>query len=217
MESPFKIQILRQLASFALDSTDYQPGDSARVRAVPDVRTIRYYTTLGLIDRPAEMRGRTAMYGLRHVEQLVAIKRLQAGGMTLSDIQRCVVGIPAKELSKLAKLPKNLLKKFAAVEAMLSEQSEAIEADASTLPQASKELWRQTPRSRSAPVSPASAGVKQVVRLPLGAGVSIEIEVTDNEANQLDLNEIAKSARTLLREVQRQRKLINQHEGEASQ
>ena len=59
-------------------AVDYVPASSARVRAVPDARTIRYYTTLGLIDRAAEMRGRTALYGERHLLQLVAIKRMQA-------------------------------------------------------------------------------------------------------------------------------------------
>ena len=58
-------------------SVDYDGQASGRVRDVPDRRTIRYYTTLGLIDRPA-LRGRTALYGRRHLLQLVAIKRLQA-------------------------------------------------------------------------------------------------------------------------------------------
>lgn len=53
---------------------------NGRIRAIPDVRTLRYYTTLGLLDRPAAMRGRTALYQRRHVLQLVAIKRLQAKG-----------------------------------------------------------------------------------------------------------------------------------------
>ena len=39
----------------------YEGAPNGRVRQVPDLRTIRYYTTLGLIDRPAEMRGRTAL------------------------------------------------------------------------------------------------------------------------------------------------------------
>src|SRR5262245_45243958 len=61
-------------------SVDYEGPHNSRIREVPDRRTIRYYTTLGLIDRPAEMRGRTALYGRRHLLQLVAIKRLQARG-----------------------------------------------------------------------------------------------------------------------------------------
>ena len=36
------------------------PPKNGQVRAVPDERTIRYYGTIGLLDRPAAMRGRTA-------------------------------------------------------------------------------------------------------------------------------------------------------------
>jgi hypothetical protein len=62
----------------------YDGQANGRVREVPDGRTIRYYTTLGLIDRPAAMRGRTALYGVRHLLQLTAIKRLQARGLSLA-------------------------------------------------------------------------------------------------------------------------------------
>ncbi|HEY7315139.1 MAG TPA: MerR family transcriptional regulator [Gemmataceae bacterium] len=85
-------------------------GDEAsqangRVREVPDVRTIRFYTTRSLIDRPAQMRGRTALYGERHLLQLVAIKRLQAKGLTLAEIQVQVVGQSNRRLRELARLP----------------------------------------------------------------------------------------------------------------
>lgn len=60
---------------------------NGQVRAVPDERTVRYYGTIGLLDRPAAMRGRTALYGVKHVAQVVAIKRLQAMGRSLSEIQ----------------------------------------------------------------------------------------------------------------------------------
>jgi DNA-binding transcriptional MerR regulator len=96
-------------ASVALalaESYDGQP--SGRVRDVPDLRTIRYYTTLGLIDRPAAMRGRTALYGRRHLMQLVAIKRLQARGLALAELQQKLVGIPNRELERLAQLPVDL-------------------------------------------------------------------------------------------------------------
>ena len=61
---------------------------NGQVRAVPDERTVRYYGTIGLLDRPAAMRGRTALYGRKHVAQVVAIKRLQAMGRSLSEIQQ---------------------------------------------------------------------------------------------------------------------------------
>jgi DNA-binding transcriptional MerR regulator len=75
---------------------------NGRVRDTPDLRAIRYYTTIGLLDRPAAMRGRTALYGKRHVQQLVAIKRLQAEGLTLAAVQERLLGIGNRDLEKLA-------------------------------------------------------------------------------------------------------------------
>lgn len=86
-------------------TVDYDGPPNGRVRDVPDLRTIRYYTTLGLLDRPAEMRGRTALYGRRHLMQIVAIKRLQAKGMSLAEIQQRLVGITQQALRRLARLP----------------------------------------------------------------------------------------------------------------
>src|SRR5712692_1736869 len=84
---------------------NYDGQPSSRVRDVPDRRTIRYYTTLGLIDRPAEMRGRTALYGRRHLLQLVAVKRLQGRGLSLAEIQQRLVGQTDAALARLARLP----------------------------------------------------------------------------------------------------------------
>ena len=52
---------------------------------------IRWYATTGLVDRPV-MRGRVAHYGERHLLQLVAVKRLQAQGLTLAEIQQRLAG-----------------------------------------------------------------------------------------------------------------------------
>src|SRR3954452_21484675 len=81
-------------------AVDYDGQASGRVRDVPDRRTIRYYTTLGLIDRPAEMRGRTALYHRRHLLQLVSIKRLQAQGLTLAELQERLLGQSDAALEK---------------------------------------------------------------------------------------------------------------------
>ncbi len=86
-------------------SVDYAGQNNGRVRDVPDRRTIRYYTTLGLIDRPTALRGRTALYGRRHLLQLVAIKRLQLHGLTLAELQQRLVGLSNAELEELARLP----------------------------------------------------------------------------------------------------------------
>src|SRR5204862_4623314 len=72
----------------------------ARVSAAPDARTVRYYTTLGLIDRPAIV-ARQARYGQRHLLQLLAIKALQAEALPLADVQSRLFGRSDAELESL--------------------------------------------------------------------------------------------------------------------
>ncbi len=79
-------------------------GQSRRVRWEPNERLVRYYTTLGLLDRPAELRGRTAYYGDRHLLQLLAIKAQQAQGIPLGEIQATLAGRTDRELQELAGL-----------------------------------------------------------------------------------------------------------------
>lgn len=77
-----------------------------RVAAAPDGRTVRYYGTLGLVDRPTIVE-REARYGRRHVLQLVAIKALQAQGLPLSEVQARLYGRSNSELENLlSSLPK---------------------------------------------------------------------------------------------------------------
>ena len=85
-------------------SVGYEGQASGRVREVPDRRTIRYYTTLGLLDRPT-LRGRTAFYSRRHLAQLVALKRLQARGLSLAEAQARLLGLTDRKLAELAQLP----------------------------------------------------------------------------------------------------------------
>jgi DNA-binding transcriptional MerR regulator len=86
-------------------AVDYHGQPSGRVRAVPDRRAIRWYTTIGLIDRPVAHRGRTALYGPRHLLQLVAVKRLQARGLPLVAIQQELAGATDGQLARVARLP----------------------------------------------------------------------------------------------------------------
>jgi hypothetical protein len=82
------------------------PGQAnGRVREVPDVRTLRWYTSIGLLDRPAAMRGRTALYGRRHLLQMVAVKRLQGEGWSLAEIQERLIGADDVVLEGIAALP----------------------------------------------------------------------------------------------------------------
>src|SRR3954470_24592222 len=90
-------------------AAEYPGAPNGRVRDVPDRRAIRWYTTIGLVDRPLGMRGRTALYGPRHLLQLVALKRRQAEGGTLAAIQAELAGAPDAALRALARVPDELL------------------------------------------------------------------------------------------------------------
>ncbi|WP_127503621.1 MerR family transcriptional regulator [Actinoplanes solisilvae] len=88
---------------------EYPGAPNGRVRDVPDRRAIRWYSTIGLVDRPLGTRGRSALYGPRHLEQLVAIKRRQAEGHSLAQIQEELTGISPSSLADIAHVPPRLL------------------------------------------------------------------------------------------------------------
>jgi DNA-binding transcriptional MerR regulator len=58
------------------------------------VRTIRFYTTKGLVPPPLR-RGRSGYYTPEHVARLELVQELQSHGFTLAAIERYVAGIPA--------------------------------------------------------------------------------------------------------------------------
>lgn len=105
MSARWTIHQLVEMVRLALGRVGYDGQESKRVRDVPDKRTIRYYTTLGIVDRPVEFRARTAYYGPRHLLQLVAIKRLQAEGWSLLQVQKALAGADEARLMALAHLP----------------------------------------------------------------------------------------------------------------
>jgi DNA-binding transcriptional MerR regulator len=108
MEEPrWTLDELAERVDAAL-AVDYHGQPSGRVRAVPDRRAIRWYTTIGLIDRPVAHRGRTALYGPRHLLQLVAVKRLQAKGLPLVAIQQELAGATDTRLARVARIPVGL-------------------------------------------------------------------------------------------------------------
>ena len=98
-------------------------GDSRRVRWQPNERLVRYYTTLGLLDRPAELRGRTAYYRDRHLLQLLAIKTLQARGQSLQAVQARLAGQPNAALAALIGLPPDWMERLDAGERGMAEEA----------------------------------------------------------------------------------------------
>jgi DNA-binding transcriptional MerR regulator len=69
-----------------------------KVTEVPDARTIRYYIQEGLVDRPGGSAGPAAVYGYRHLLQIVAIKALQSEFVPIREIKRSIGSLSQEKL-----------------------------------------------------------------------------------------------------------------------
>jgi DNA-binding transcriptional MerR regulator len=111
MQESWTIAELAELAAETLAATDSDepsPGPvraDGRVRDVPNERLVRWYATVGLVDPPLSRRGRVARYGRRHLLQLVAVKRRQAEGRSLAEIQAELTGATDETLATVARVP----------------------------------------------------------------------------------------------------------------
>lgn len=131
-------------------------GESRRVRWQPDARLVRYYTTLGLLDRPAEMRGRTAYYRDRHLLQLLAIKALQARGLSLQAVQAQLASQPDAALATLIGLPPDWVARLSAGEENRIENRPLTESGiAGSVPAAPARFWERTPGPTAPPSEPS--------------------------------------------------------------
>jgi len=100
-------ELVRRVAVGLADPA-YPGAPNGRVRQLPDRRAVRWYTTTGLVDRPV-MQGRTALYGARHLLQLVAVKRRQAEGRSLAEIQTELAGATDETLRGVASVGDELI------------------------------------------------------------------------------------------------------------
>src|ERR1700691_6324035 len=111
MQESWTIAELAELAAETLAATDPAGPPSGpartdgRIRDVPTERLVRWYATVGLVDPPLSRRGRVARYGRRHLLQLVAVKRRQAEGRSLAEIQAELAGATDEALAVVARAP----------------------------------------------------------------------------------------------------------------
>ena len=91
---------LNELVDRAKTSLEAVSADAAdsRVRAYPDARTVRYYQSIGVVDRPLRYDGRRAIYGERHLLQAITVKVLQSEGYSLAQIQARVPTLTTEQL-----------------------------------------------------------------------------------------------------------------------
>jgi DNA-binding transcriptional MerR regulator len=75
-----------------------------KVTDVPTLRTLRFYVAQGLLDKPLSYEHRTALYGYRHLLQVVVIKCLQANHIPIRKIREVLQGLSNEELEQLVDL-----------------------------------------------------------------------------------------------------------------
>jgi hypothetical protein len=161
---------------------EYPGAPNGRVRDVPDRRAIRWYTTIGLVDRPLGMRGRTALYGPRHLQQLVAIKRRQADGHSLAQIQAEFTWLTPEGLTDASRVPPDLL----------TADGTGLEPDPPG--PVRRHFWTERP-TMSPPAGEPAAPPPSVHGVALGGGV---ILLVPRPVSDRDRTDIAAAATPLL-------------------
>lgn len=139
-------------------AADAVQAPNGRVRERPDGRAIRWYATIGLVDRPLSGPGRAARYGPRHLLQLVAVKRLQASGRSLAEIQAELTGATDATLRRIAELPAGLAE---LPHDTVTPTGVELDIDADTNPHADvapapARFWATPPAAPVAPAAPAT-------------------------------------------------------------
>jgi len=142
----------------ALLARDYDGVRNGRVRDLPDVRTIRWYQSLGVLDRPTEFRGRAALYGRRHLLQIAVIKKLQASGLSLEEIQG---GLPGRTDAELARaLGMKLDEVDAVIAARVAARAATVASGLEAALQPSRRgsaFWKTRPATATATASAAAS------------------------------------------------------------
>ena len=98
---PFELDVdLSGLSAVAAEWFGTWPVSDQRIQTIPDRRTLRFYQSTGLLDRPLRYDGRVARYGRRHLLQLLAVRALQSEGQSLAQIQTSLAGASDNELAQ---------------------------------------------------------------------------------------------------------------------
>jgi DNA-binding transcriptional MerR regulator len=179
-------ELVRRVAA-ALADPGYPGAPNGRVRDLPDRRAVRWYTTTGLVDRPA-MQGRTALYNRRHLLQIVAVKRRQAQGHSLAEIQAELAGATNETLRRVAAVPE---------EALRGEPPVRAERP---LPTRRTRFWAEPPAAAAEVPrrNGADDSVTQLAAVPLGGGALLVLPTGEGRPDDKDIDAIHAAARPLL-------------------
>lgn len=162
---------------------------SGRISEIPSARTVRYYTTCGLVDKPAQFKGRTALYNRRHLLQIVSIKRLQSLGLELDQILDRLAGASDSQLEVIAKL----FEAEAQAEVIANPPAEA-------QPEAPRQanFWLQEPAPASPSPQPFTPSPAIIQGLKVHPQLSLLIEDARRPIDPEDLDAISAAAAPLI-------------------
>lgn len=178
-------ELVRRVAASLADPA-YPGAPNGRVRDLPDRRVVRWYTTTGLVDRPA-MQGRTALYGPRHLLQVVAVKRRQAEGRSLAEIQAELTGATNEALRRVAAVPDDLLVAEPAPD----------EPPRPAAPRRSR-FWAEPPAATQPSSNGGDDTVTNLAAVSLPGGALLLLPAGPHRPNEDDIDAIHAAARPLL-------------------
>jgi DNA-binding transcriptional MerR regulator len=184
-------ELVRRVAVGLADPA-YPGAPNGRVREVPDRRAVRWYTTTGLVDRPT-MQGRTALYGARQLLQVVAVKRRQAEGRSLAEIQAELAGATNETLRRVAAVPDDVI---VAESARPPEQPAPVRAGRRT------RFWADPPAAAEPIANGGGADtVTRLAAVPLPGGALLMLPAGSDDTgrpDEEDIHAIHAAARPLL-------------------
>jgi DNA-binding transcriptional MerR regulator len=201
MDSSWTIVELAELAGTAL--ADEPVRVNGRVRDVPNERLIRWYTTIGLVDPPIGRRGRTALYGPRHLLQLVAVKRRQATGRTIAEIQAELTGATDAALREIARLPDTIT--TGTTTTTTGAVTAGIADTTVRRPRSRARFWTTppAPSPARAPMPKRKITTEMVAAVRPAPGVTIVLDSSPAALTPDDVAAIEAAARPLVEELRR--------------
>lgn len=187
------------LAQKVLDENKIAPS-SKRASVTLSQRSVRWYTTVGVLDAPGRI-GHTAVYGRRHLLQLLYTRQAQSDGTPLDQIQKVTTLLSDQDLTARINLDLSL-----------------VPDDLTTVaPHQTSQFWDRTPSDTPNPPSPATtihvARLSDTPPLPasltrstssLQATVEYVVHVgplvviLDHDPTQAELDSITQESKSLL-------------------
>jgi DNA-binding transcriptional MerR regulator len=166
------------------------------VSEVPDERMVRYYSTEGLISPPEGRQGASAVYGYRHLLELLVIKRLQAEHLPIRKIKELVENKGERELEQLLNAEEQGRRR----ERGGNPASEYLESLLST---ASARLASLAPAVQSSSLSYSVAPASPTAWARVEIEPGLEVHIREDYELSDDAKQRQRLARTILGEIEK--------------